>query len=286
MMTTRGNAITRAAPLVLGHVLPGIGARWLERHLTSPTRPFVLTEADPIMAAGHRFRVPHNGGWLQAWQWGTRGPAILLLHGWDGYAAQLKAFVDPLVAAGFRVVALDAPAHGDSDGTTTDLVDYAAAILAVAGIVGPLHGAVAHACAAPALAFAATTGLALDAMVLIAPPRTMGGHARDLRVALGLPGSVDAPMRRRLERRLGLSWDRLALDNLIADIEARVLVVHDRNDPTVPWRDGASVADAAPRARLITTQGLGHLGTLDDPDVVDSAAAFLNGSAVRHDIER
>ena len=267
-------AITHFAPWALGHLMPGASARWLERRLTTPDRPFVLAEADPVYAAGRALRIPHGAGWLAARAWGA-GPAVLLLHGWNGYAAQLKGFVDPLVTAGFRVVAFDAPAHGDSDGVTTDLVDYAAAILAVAGAAGPLHGLVAHSFAAPAAALAVDAGLDVPHMVLIAPPRRFDHYARGLRRSLGLPARVDRRMRARSERRLGRSWDDLDLGRLIARQTAPVLVVHDGGDRHVPWSDGQAIAAAAPRGRLKTTAGLGHRRILDDAQVIDAAVAFL-----------
>ena len=43
------------------------------------------------------------------------GPAVLLLHGLGTSLVTWHQNVDPLVAAGFRVLALDLPGHGDSD---------------------------------------------------------------------------------------------------------------------------------------------------------------------------
>jgi len=266
--------IAHFAPWALGQLMPGVTARWLERRLTTPDRPFVLADADPVFAAGRVLRIPHGGGWLAAREWGV-GPVVLLLHGWSGYAAQLKSFVDPLVTAGYRVVAFDAPAHGESDGATTDLVDYASAILAVAGAVGPLHGLVAHSFAAPAAALAVDSGLDAGQMVLIAPPRRIDRYAHALRRALGLPAAIDRRMRVRSERRLGRSWDDLDLGRLIARQRARVLVVHDGGDRHVPWSEGREVAAAAPNGRLKTTAGLGHRRILDDGDVIDAAVTFL-----------
>src|SRR5687768_13117485 len=42
------------------------------------------------------------------------GPAVLLVHGWGERAASLGAFVAPLVGAGFRVVGVDLPGHGET----------------------------------------------------------------------------------------------------------------------------------------------------------------------------
>jgi pimeloyl-ACP methyl ester carboxylesterase len=41
----------------------------------------------------------------------VENPAVLLVHGWGGNAAQMRAFVFPLLSAGYRVIAYDRPAR-------------------------------------------------------------------------------------------------------------------------------------------------------------------------------
>jgi len=55
-----------------------------------------------------------------------------------------------------------------------------------------------------------------------------------------------------------------------------LLVIHDRDDPTVPWADGAAIATAWPGAELVTTTGLGHRDLLRDASVVARAVAFVH----------
>ncbi|WP_455604653.1 alpha/beta hydrolase, partial [Cellulosimicrobium funkei] len=62
---------------------------------------------------------------------------VYLAHGWGGRRGQLGAFVEPLRAAGHRVVAFDAPSHGDSGpgrlgprrSTMPELADALAAVV-------------------------------------------------------------------------------------------------------------------------------------------------------------
>ena len=67
-----------------------------------------------------------------------------MVHGWGARATHMGKMIEPLVAAGFRLVAFDAPAHGESFGGSTDLIEYAAAIKAVARHAGPVHTLLAH----------------------------------------------------------------------------------------------------------------------------------------------
>ncbi|HEX8728518.1 MAG TPA: hypothetical protein VF739_07855, partial [Ktedonobacterales bacterium] len=50
------------------------------------------------------------------------GPRVLLVHGWEGRGMNLGMFIAPLTAAGYQVLALDGPAHGESPGEQTNPV--------------------------------------------------------------------------------------------------------------------------------------------------------------------
>lgn len=92
---------------------------------------------------------------LGAYAWGS-GPTVLVIHGWASNAGSLQHVVGPLVQAGFRVVVLDAPAHGGSPGRMIDAVEYGAAINAAILKYAPIHAIFAH-------SFGATSALLLMA---------------------------------------------------------------------------------------------------------------------------
>jgi len=217
----------------------------------------------------------HDGRALACWSWGE-GPTIVLLHGWGGSARQFSAFVAPLVEAGFRVVAYDAPAHGASEGRQTDFFDYVAALHRVAETFGPLHGVVAHSFGAPTSTWAVSHGLALNKLVLIAPPVNMAAFATFVSRFLGFPSRVRDHMARRFETKHDVHWPELSTDRNAALIEAPMLVVHDEGDRQVRWQAGESVADAATNGTFLKTTGLGHSRILADAGVVQQITAFLS----------
>jgi pimeloyl-ACP methyl ester carboxylesterase len=53
------------------------------------------------------------------------------------------------------------------------------------------------------------------------------------------------------------------------------LIVHDRDDPDVPYAHGEEIARAWPGAELMTTSGLGHRSVLRDPEVIRRTVSFL-----------
>ena len=63
-----------------------------------------------------RFETLDRGIRVRLIEGGQRhSPAVLLVHGWGGYAYSFAELIPALLHAGYRVVALDLPGHGLSD---------------------------------------------------------------------------------------------------------------------------------------------------------------------------
>src|SRR5574341_618996 len=77
---------------------PDLAAAWAERLFLTPPRPrdAAATALDLIDARSSYLE--HKGRHIAMWRWGSRdAPAVLLAHGWGGNAAQMRAFVFPLL---------------------------------------------------------------------------------------------------------------------------------------------------------------------------------------------
>ena len=79
----------------------------------SPSKYEVKSSEQGVLENGNSYRVTFGGGELALTCWGNSSPSVLLMHGWGGSRAQMTGFVEPLLKAGYRVVAYDQPAHGD-----------------------------------------------------------------------------------------------------------------------------------------------------------------------------
>src|SRR6185503_19281701 len=110
----------------------------------SPSRYEEKAADREVMEWGNNYRIPFEGGELAVTTWGNSGPAVLLMHGWGGARAQMTGFVDPLLFAGYRVVAYDQPAHGESDGKMTTLLEIAPTMDLIAKKEGNFDAILAH----------------------------------------------------------------------------------------------------------------------------------------------
>jgi alpha-beta hydrolase superfamily lysophospholipase len=169
--------------------------------------------------------------------WGA-GPAVYLMHGWAGYRGQLGAFVSPLTEAGFRVIAVDAPGHGESGpgrfGRGRALMpDFTSALKDAIAYYGAPHGVVAHSLGASAVAIATLDGLDTSRLVLIAPVSNVTSGLDIFCRMAGVGPAIRAQMLRRVER-----VTRMAASHF--DIATRAA---EREDQSLLWFDPANHAE-------------------------------------------
>ena len=257
---------------------PGLAGLWAERLFLTPPKPrYPGSEFFDLIDARQSF-VRHRGRHIATWRWGSpEAPAVLLAHGWGGRATQMKRFVFHLAAAGYRVIAYDQPAHGLSEGRLTGLPDFADAMGAVARHHGNVQAVIAHSLGGPAAALAIARGLPAARAVLVSPPSDLVGYSRRFARWFAIPERVRRAMQAAIEERFGVRWSDLEIARIAPRLHAQALVIHDRSDTQVPWKQGAALAQHWPGARLLTTEGLGHGRILDDDTVARAAVDFIAG---------
>ncbi len=264
----------RVAFRTVGAVAPGVAARWAETIFRTPPRYDPPVADEEFVATGTRFVVASEGQQLAAWEWGA-GPTVLLAHGWGSRAGRFRSVATTLVAAGYRVVAHDAPAHGRSTGRFASLPEFARALRAVADHVGEIHSLIGHSLGGAAACLAVRDGLAVRRLVLAASPADVQGFSREFGDYLAIPPRARQALRRNLETSLKARWEELHIPTFAPAIDIPVLIIHDREDTEVPFANAEELARAFPHARLIATTGLGHRALFRDPAVVDETVRFL-----------
>jgi len=260
---------------LIAPILPSLAGRWAYRLWFRTRRYPEPSQEQAWRETAQNVDVEHHGRPLAVHAWGT-GPNVLLMHGWNGRGTQLGAFMPTLVAAGFRVLAFDAPGHGRSRGHETNIPEITAAIQAVVQACGSLHAVIGHSFGVVCALYAVRQGLHVERVVAVAPPAEMHELARRFCAALGLSGAAQKNFYGRLEARFGADlWDKFSPVSLARQVDLPGLVIHDQDDSDVPWQDGEAVARAWRGAQFVRTAGLGHRRILRDPEVIARATAFI-----------
>ncbi len=266
--STTGRILLRA----LERIAPG----WLEQKALSqfghPRRPRVPRE--PAVPGARKFNIEAAGQSLMAWEWGE-GPTVLLVHGWSGYSGQMQHFVPPLLKAGFHVVAIDLPAHGQSEGHWLTLPALADTLASVFLRLRP-HAVVSHSFGAAASALALREGFQPKKVLLIAPPVEMETFVRRSVEAAGLSPARADGMLRRIEKVFG-PISQFDLRVVSTRLSTPAVLVHDRGDDEVPFALLEQVSKTWPKSQLVETTGYGHSGHLRAEAFCEATTAFILG---------
>lgn len=220
-------------------------------------------------------RIAHGSGELAAWARGVEGaPTALLVHGWEESARQWTMFVDPLIAAGFRVVLFDQPAHGLSTGKRANILDFRDAVVRVAEKLGPVSAILGHSLGATACALALAQGLVVRCVALLAPAREPTRYVARIADMLGLPAARRDGMLALVRRQIG-PFDELDLTTVARARREPALIVHSTSDRMIPFEEGQAVAAAWPGSEFLCPAGLGHRRLLRDPEVIKASVDFV-----------
>lgn len=229
--------------------------------------------------------IPFPCGSVQAYvfepETGVATRTVLLVHGWTGDAASMTGFVEPLLAAGYRVVAFDLPGHGASTGRELNIPLGVASLAAVARVFGPFHAIVTHSFGG-AITLAALAGsvrgqpvVSADRLVLIAAPSSISRITRQFGNAIGLGRRGQAALERRIHIVAGNPVEAFEGPLQLKAIGLPTLVIHDRQDRELGFQHAQALAETGPFVQLEVTEGLGHRRILKARSVADSVARFV-----------
>jgi len=244
--------------------------------LTPPRREVEAADA-PIVAQAERVLLRCGTNEFIIWRWGREGPVVVMLHGWGSHAARFGNFIAPLRAAGFAVIGIDAPAHGESPGRLSDLPRFRDCLAEVLRQHAPVHAVVGHSLGGGAVltVLAEIPDHHPQKICLFGVPSDMDYILESFAMMLGLEEKARANLRERFAAHFGRPAKAISVAAAAPSVRIPVLVVHDEEDNVAPFAQGQALATAIPHATLWRTQGLGHSGALRDTATIERVVSFL-----------
>ncbi|PID60970.1 MAG: dipeptidyl aminopeptidase [Gammaproteobacteria bacterium] len=213
-------------------------------------------------------------------------PATLIMHGWGSNAAMMLAMAAPLRAAGQAALFIDARSHGRSDGEAfssmprfaEDIATGLAWLRTRPGIDGERLSLIGHSVGAAATLLHASRHHDVCAVISLSafahPREVMQRWIRSQRLPLECVANL---VLRHVERVIGERFDDIAPVSTAARLKCPLLVVHGRQDDTVPFDDARRIVAAAPCSRLLAIDGDHDLRRTLPPHV-DELIGFLRRS--------
>ena len=268
---------------VLSVLAPHVAARIADKMFFTPMGLPRPDSEMPYYESATHSSIEYGGKKVAVYRWGEGEETIILVHGWASRGTRLGHLAEPLNKKGYRVISFDMPAHGDSEGKTTNLFEGSEIITQIYEQFSPIRAIIGHSFGGMALSNAIHRhNLNVKRVVIVASPFTMNYIIESFRELINISAKVNDMMIRGIQKRFKESSDLnihdLSVDSFAVELKMPFLVIHDKEDKDVPYSQGEGYANSLPDVEFVTTTGLGHRRILKDPEIIVKIVEFISSS--------
>jgi pimeloyl-ACP methyl ester carboxylesterase len=185
--------------------------------------------------------------------------------------------IEPLQELDYNIIAIDAPAHGDSTGETITAVMYSEVISTVSQLYEP-QIVVAHSMGAMAFAYQQSSHQHdfIKKIVMLGSPDTLEVILQGYQELTGFSDGAYKSLNAYIEDKFGLAVEEFATSKFVQKIDTPTLLVHSKEDRIVGYECMSNIAAQMPNAVTYTSQSGGH--SLHTPEVVERIKEFLTSN--------
>lgn len=262
------NGLVHFAPNLTGKLILDLFCRPIKGKKFSPNEQAFLDRATWV-------ELFLDGKKIQCYIWGEGSKKILLAHGFNSNAGRWRLLANLLQNAGYQIIALDVPAHGNSDWNRVNGLLYARVIEVVMRHFQPNY-LVGHSFAGIAFSYYyyQLEALPVEKMVLMGIPDKLTDVTEFYFQQLGLNQKAQKAYYHNFEKTFKYSIDYFSLSNFLKNNNIPGLIIQDKNDEVTSFEGAKTVHQNWSNAQFFATQKLGH--SLQGSSVYKEILRFLN----------
>lgn len=244
---------------LIAYISPNYAARLAINLFSTPKKGKLTEEALDFLDTAFQEEVNCNNQCIMTYRWLGEKQTILLAHGWESNSFRWKNLILTLKSQGYNVVALDAPAHGKSQGKTFNAIDYAECIHAVIKKFKP-HTVIAHSVGGMATILCQYKYQLnyLKNIVLLGAPSNFKDIFTRYTDMMSYNKSLIESINNFVLQEFGHLPEYYDTAKFSSEIDLNGLIIHDEKDAIIPFKDALDYKANLVNSNLIVTQNLNH----------------------------
>ena len=211
---------------------------------------------------------------FHTYKWEGNDDIILLVHGWESNSNRWKKTLQHLKNLPNTIIAIDAPAHGLSDGKEFNAPKYAEFINIVAKKYQPKI-VIGHSVGGVTLAYYLHQfkDPYIEKVVLLGSPSEFKILSDNFVRLLGLNHRIKKSLESYYAEKFGLDIHDFSGHKFAQHFTQKAFIAHDDQDRVVSVKEGRKYAEAWKNAVYLETVGLGH--SMHDSDLYQKIIRFI-----------
>jgi pimeloyl-ACP methyl ester carboxylesterase len=260
---------------VLSYVAPKKAFNLAYQFFSNPRSGRLQSASLPeILQKSHRETHQLNEHNVKTYHWQGNETVVLLMHGWESNSSRWEKLLPQLLNTGSTIIALDAPAHGLTNGKEFTVPLYASFAEMVIQKYQPQH-IIGHSMGGITAIYHQHQygNPLLQKMVLLGAPSDFRIILHNYLKLLSLNNKIKSAFYQYTKERFQIDIDDFSGQAFLKTSQVQGLIIHDNDDTVVLFEEAKKLAFAWKSAKLISTKGLGH--SLHDEEVNQRIVAFL-----------
>ena len=258
----------------ISYISPQYAAKLAVNLFSTPRKGRLKEKELKYLSSAHQTDIEYENFKIRTYNWNGKKESILLVHGWESNSARWKDLIKILQSENYNVVALDAPAHGATGNKIFNAVLYSECINQVLKqfnidiIIGHSIGGTAS-----ALALNKYTP-SINKLILLGAPSNFDEVISHYIKTMGYNKKVVKAMDAYYLKHFGKLPSFYCVENFSQNITAKGLIIHDKKDRIISYKDAIQIAKHYKNSKLIKTIGFGH--GLKSNKVYNHILEFIN----------
>jgi len=241
----------------------------------TPRKGSILPHREDFLNSAKSNIIEHNNTLVQTYHWKGNNDTVLLIHGWDSNAFRWKSLVTRLQKENYNIIALDAPAHGNSQGSILNVPLYTEFVKLVVEMHEPKH-IIGHSIGGMTTIYQQYKypHPKTEKLVILGAPSELQDFVNQYQSILSLNNKVIKSLEADIKNRFGFKSNEFSISSFAKKIKIEGLIIHDENDSVALFKDGEAIHNNWNNSTLIKTKGLGH--SLHNNSVYKDIISFIN----------
>ena len=248
-----------------------------QKRLLRPPHKTLMRKAQKHTIFVNEFHNPNKKIEMKYYVWGSGHRTLLLVHGWDAMAMDFYKIIPVLVENGYRIIAIDGPAHGGSEGNTSNLLHFKEAMAQLIEKIGVPYGIIGHSMGGAASAYLLMEyEIIVNRLVMLAIPIASGRFFEQVFDMLKVPEKMHQLFFKGMEEEFNTPIDKMDLALRKEKIKAdKAIMIYDEDDEVVSLKDILHFLSLHPEIESMNAKGTGHNTIIRSKKVIEKIVEFL-----------
>lgn len=241
------------------YISPSYAAKLAVKLFSMPRNAKLDADGIQYLSLAKQKNITYKNITLKTYRWNGNKDTILLVHGWDSNSFRWKDLIELFKQKDYNIISIDAPAHGASGSKIFNAPLYSECLNVAIKTYQP-NIIIGHSIGATACVIAQENHKlpSIEKLVLLGAPSNLAISVGNYVNMMNYNKKVENAINQHYLKYFNHLPEYYCVENFYQNIEAKGLIIHDRKDNIISFKEALDIHRVYKNSELIKTIGLGH----------------------------